>query len=136
MFHPAFLSTTMEALAGVSTSAGSGLFGPPTTAPGSHRHRPSRHRRADRAGRREDTARPTRRLGENPQVAGRVRRADAILNAGRAYLQRDDATLEHIAAGEYTTLDNGALPAGRGPRRPDSAFARRWICVPQGGSTS
>jgi indole-3-acetate monooxygenase len=69
----------------------------------------------------------TGRLCENPQVQEAVGRADAILNAGRAYRSATITELWNtVAAGEDTPSSNGPV-AGWPRSMPPTALARRWI---------
>lgn len=79
----------------------------------------------------------TGRLCENPQVQDAVGRADAILNAGRAYRT---ATITEIwnavAAGEETTLEQRARCRLAAVHAADSAREAMDLVYRQGGSTS
>ena len=79
----------------------------------------------------------TGRLCENPQVQDAVGRADAILNAGRAYRS---ATITEVwnttAAGEDTTLEQRARCRLAAVHAADSARAAMDLVYRQGGSTS
>jgi alkylation response protein AidB-like acyl-CoA dehydrogenase len=79
----------------------------------------------------------TGRLCENPQVQDAVGRADAILNAGRAYRTAMVAELWNtIAAGEDTTLEQRARCRLAAVHAADSARAAMDLVYRQGGSTS
>jgi hypothetical protein len=81
-----------------------------------YRNRAGRHQCADRSCRRQDAARPgAGLLCENAQVQDAVGRADAILNAGRAYRTAQITELWNtVAAGEETTLEQRARGDGPG----------------------
>jgi len=93
-----------------------------------HRRRACRHRRADRARRRQDAARPHRCAAvREPAGADAVGRADAILNAGRAYRSAMIAELWNtVASGQKTTLEQRARCRLAVVYAP-TARARRWI---------
>src|SRR5499427_10618000 len=79
----------------------------------------------------------TGRLCENPQVQDAVGRADAILNAGRAYRTAMVAELWNtIAAGQDTTLEQRARCRLAGVHAADSARAAMDLVYREGGSTS
>jgi len=79
----------------------------------------------------------TGRLCENPQVQDAVGRADAILNAGRAYRSAMIAELWNtIAAGEDTTLEQRARCRLAAVHAADSAREAMDLVYRQGGSTS
>jgi len=76
-------------------------------------------------------------LCENPQVQDAVGRADAILNAGRAYRSSTIADLWNtIAAGEETTREQRARCRLAGAYAADSARAAMDLMYRHGGSTS
>src|SRR5437660_1218402 len=79
----------------------------------------------------------TGRLCENPQVQDAVGRADAILNAGRAYRS---ATITEVwntvAAGEETTLEQRARWRLAAVHAGDCAREAMDLVYRQGGSTS
>jgi len=115
------------ALAGRHLSAASPVLGRAASQRRDHRRRACRHRRAliELAG--GKTPRGGALLCENPQVQDAVGRADAILNAGRAYRRAMIAELWNtVASGPVTTLEQRArcrLAAVYAP----TARARRWI---------
>jgi len=76
-------------------------------------------------------------LCENPQVQDAVGRADAILNAGRAYRSAMIVELWNtVASGPETTLEQRArCPARRGLRADSAREAMDLMCR-HGGSTS
>jgi alkylation response protein AidB-like acyl-CoA dehydrogenase len=79
----------------------------------------------------------TGRLCENPQVQDAVGRADAILNAGRAYRSATIAELWNtVAAGEETTLEQRARCRLAAVHATDSARAAMDLMYRHGGSTS
>jgi alkylation response protein AidB-like acyl-CoA dehydrogenase len=79
----------------------------------------------------------TGRLCENPQVQDAVGRADAILNAGRAYRSAMITELWNtIAAGEETTLEQRARCRLAAVHAADSAREAMDLVYRQGGSTS
>ena len=79
----------------------------------------------------------TGRLCENPQVQDAVGRADAILNAGRAYRSATITEIWNtIAAGEDTTLEQRARCRLAAVHAADSARAAMDLVYRQGGSTS
>jgi alkylation response protein AidB-like acyl-CoA dehydrogenase len=79
----------------------------------------------------------TGRLGENPQVQDAVGRADAILNAGRAYRSVTIAELWNtVAAGEDTTLEQRARCRLAAVHAADSAREAMDLMYRHGGSTS
>ena len=79
----------------------------------------------------------TGRLCENPQVQDAVGRADAILNAGRAYRSAMITELWNtIAAGEDTTLEQRARCRLAAVHAADSAREAMDLVYRQGGSTS
>ena len=76
-------------------------------------------------------------LCENPQVQDAVGRADAILNAGRAYRSAMIAELWNtIAAGEETTLEQRARCRLAAVYAADSAREAMDLMYRHGGSTS
>jgi alkylation response protein AidB-like acyl-CoA dehydrogenase len=79
----------------------------------------------------------TGRLCDNPQVQDAVGRADAILNAGRAYRSATITEVWNtIAAGEDTTLEQRARCRLAAVNAADSARAAMDLVYRQGGSTS
>jgi alkylation response protein AidB-like acyl-CoA dehydrogenase len=79
----------------------------------------------------------TGRLCENPQVQDAVGRADAILNAGRAYRTAMITELWNtIAAGEDTTLEQRARCRLAAVYATDSAREAMDLMYRHGGSTS
>jgi alkylation response protein AidB-like acyl-CoA dehydrogenase len=79
----------------------------------------------------------TGRLCENPQVQEAVGRADAILNAGRAYRSAMITELWNtIAAGEETTLEQRARCRLAAVYATDSARQAMELMYRHGGSTS
>ena len=79
----------------------------------------------------------TGRLCENPQVQDAVGRADAILNAGRAYRSALIAELWNtIAAGQDTTLEQRARCRLAAVHAADSAREAMDLMYRHGGSTS
>jgi indole-3-acetate monooxygenase len=79
----------------------------------------------------------TARLCENPQVQDAVGRADAILNAGRAYRSAMITELWNtVAAGEDTTLEQRARCRLAAVYAADSARAAMDQVYRHGGSTS
>ena len=79
----------------------------------------------------------TGRLCENPQVQDAVGRADAILNAGRAYRSAMITELWNtVAAGEETTLEQRARCRLAAVHAADSAREAMDLVYRQGGSTS
>jgi alkylation response protein AidB-like acyl-CoA dehydrogenase len=79
----------------------------------------------------------TARLCENPQVQDAVGRADAILNAGRAYRTAMITELWNtIAAGKDTTLEQRARCRLAAVYATDSAREAMDLMYRQGGSTS
>jgi alkylation response protein AidB-like acyl-CoA dehydrogenase len=79
----------------------------------------------------------TVRLCDNPQVQDAVGRADAILNAGRAYRTATITELWNaIAAGEDTTLEQRARCRLAAVHAADSAREAMNLVYRQGGSTS
>src|SRR5262245_13870634 len=78
------------------------------------------------AGGKQPRGRPVGLLCDSPQVQDAVGRADAILNAGRAYRSTMISELWNtLASGKETTLGSG--PAAAWPRAiPPTARARRW----------
>jgi alkylation response protein AidB-like acyl-CoA dehydrogenase len=77
------------------------------------------------------------RLSENPQVQDAVGRADAILNAGRAYRTAIIAELWNtVAAGEETTLEQRARCRLAAVYATDSAREAMDLMYRHGGSTS
>jgi alkylation response protein AidB-like acyl-CoA dehydrogenase len=79
----------------------------------------------------------TDRLCENPQVQDAVGRADAILNAGRAYRSAMITEIWNtVAAGEDTTLDQRARCRLAAVHATDSARAAMDLMYRHGGSTS
>jgi len=79
----------------------------------------------------------TGRLCENPQVQDALGRADAILNAGRAYRSATITELwSTIAAGRETTLEQRARCRLAAVHAADSARAAMDLVYRQGGSTS
>jgi alkylation response protein AidB-like acyl-CoA dehydrogenase len=79
----------------------------------------------------------TARLGDNPQVQDAIGRADAILNAGRAYRTAMVTELwTTVAAGQDTTLEQRARCRLAAVHAADSARAAMDLVYRQGGSTS
>ena len=79
----------------------------------------------------------TARLCENPQVQDAVGRADAILNAGRAYRTSTITEVWNtIAAGEDTTLEQRARCRLAAVHAADCAREAMDLVYRQGGSTS
>jgi alkylation response protein AidB-like acyl-CoA dehydrogenase len=79
----------------------------------------------------------TERLCDNPQVQDAVGRADAILNAGRAYRSAMITEVWNtVAAGEETTLEQRARCRLAAVHAADSARAAMDLVYRQGGSTS
>jgi alkylation response protein AidB-like acyl-CoA dehydrogenase len=79
----------------------------------------------------------TGRLCENPQVQDAVGRADAILNAGRAYRTATITELWNtVAAGEDTTLEQRARCRLAAVHAADSAREAMDLMYRHGGSTS
>jgi alkylation response protein AidB-like acyl-CoA dehydrogenase len=79
----------------------------------------------------------TGRLAENPQVQDAVGRADAILNAGRAYRSAMITEIWNtVAAGKATTLEQRARCRLAAVHAADSARAAVDLVYRQGGSTS
>jgi indole-3-acetate monooxygenase len=79
----------------------------------------------------------TGRLGENPQVQDAVGRADAILNAGRAYRSAMITEIWNtVAAGQETTLEQRARCRLAAVHAADSAREAMDLVYRQGGSTS
>jgi len=79
----------------------------------------------------------TVRLCDNPQVQDAVGRADAILNAGRAYRAAMISELWNtIASGEETTLEQRARCRLAAVHAADSAREAMDLVYRQGGSTS
>jgi alkylation response protein AidB-like acyl-CoA dehydrogenase len=79
----------------------------------------------------------TGRLCENPQVQDAVGRADALLNAGRAYRSAMIAELWNtIAAGKETTLEQRARCRLAAVHAADAARAAMDLMYRHGGSTS
>ncbi len=77
------------------------------------------------------------RLCENPQVQDAVGRADAILNAGRAYRTAIITELWNtVAAGEETTIEQRARCRLAAVHAADSARQAMDLMFRQGGSTS
>jgi alkylation response protein AidB-like acyl-CoA dehydrogenase len=78
----------------------------------------------------------TERLGENPQVQDAVGRADAILNAGRAYRSAMVAEVWNtVAAGKASTLEQRARCRLAAVNAADSAREAMDLVYRQGGST-
>jgi alkylation response protein AidB-like acyl-CoA dehydrogenase len=79
----------------------------------------------------------TDRLCDNPQVQDAVGRADAILNAGRAYRSATIAELWNaVAAGQDTTLEQRARCRLAAVHATDSAREAMDLMYRHGGSTS
>ena len=89
------------------------------------------------AGGKQPRGRPTGLLCENPQVQDAVGRADAILNAGRAYRSAMIAELWNIvAAGRATTLEERARCRLASVYAADCAREAMDLVYRWGGSTS
>ncbi|HEV2186257.1 MAG TPA: acyl-CoA dehydrogenase family protein [Stellaceae bacterium] len=89
------------------------------------------------AGGKQPRGRPAGLLCENPQVQDAVGRADAILNAGRAYRTAMIAELWNtIAAGNETTLEQRARCRLASTYAADSAREAMDLMYRMGGSTS
>src|SRR5262249_23390778 len=79
----------------------------------------------------------TNRLCENPQVQDAIGRADAMLNAGRAYRTAMVTELWNtVAAGEETTLEQRTRCRLAAAHAADSARAAMDLMYRHGGSTS
>jgi alkylation response protein AidB-like acyl-CoA dehydrogenase len=79
----------------------------------------------------------TSRLCDNPQVQDAIGRADAILNAGRAYRSATITEVWNtIAAGEDTTLEQRARCRLAAVHAADCAREAMDLVFRQGGSTS
>src|SRR5438552_7487033 len=79
----------------------------------------------------------TARLCENPQVQDAIGRADAMLNAGRAYRSAMVTELWNtVAAGEEATLEQRARCRLAAAHAADSAREAMDLMYRQGGSTS
>ena len=77
------------------------------------------------------------RLCDNPQVQDAIGRADAMLNAGRAYRTAMITELWNtVAAGEETTLEQRARCRLAGVHAADNARGAMDLMFRQGGSTS
>ena len=91
----------------------------------------------DLAGGKQPRGRPIGLLCENPQVQDAVGRADAILNAGRAYRSFMIAELWNtIAAGNETTIEQRARCRLASTYAADSAREAMDLAYRYGGSTS
>jgi alkylation response protein AidB-like acyl-CoA dehydrogenase len=89
------------------------------------------------AGGKQPRGRPAGLLCENPQVQDAVGRADAMLNAGRAYRTAMIAELWNtVAAGEETTLEQRARCRLASTYAADSARQAMDLVYRHGGSTS
>ncbi|MGE5271301.1 MAG: acyl-CoA dehydrogenase family protein [Thiohalocapsa sp.] len=89
------------------------------------------------AGGKQPRGRPTGLLCDNPQVQDAVGRADAILNAGRAYRTAMIAELWHtVAAGRATTLEQRARCRLASTYAADCARQAMDLMYRHGGSTS
>jgi alkylation response protein AidB-like acyl-CoA dehydrogenase len=79
----------------------------------------------------------TARLCDNPQVQDAIGRADAMLNAGRAYRSATITELWNtVAAGEQTTLEQRARCRLAAVHAADSARQAMDLMYRHGGSTS
>ena len=128
----------MVALARSDLSAAGAVLGRAAPQRRDHRHRAGGHQCADRAGGRQAAARPPRRvLCDNPQVQDAVGRADAILNAGRAYRSAMITELWNtLASGKETTLEQRARCRLASTYAADSAREAMDLMYRHGGSTS
>src|SRR5213078_661137 len=89
------------------------------------------------AGGKQPRGRPTGLLCDNPQVQDAIGRADAILNAGRAYRTAMVTDIWNtVAAGESTTLEQRARCRLAAVHAADSAREAMDLVFRQGGSTS
>ena len=89
------------------------------------------------AGGKQPRGRPTGLLCDNPQVQDAVGRADAILNAGRAYRTALITELWNtVAAGKATTLEQRARCRLASTYAGDSARQAMELMYRHGGSTS
>jgi len=89
------------------------------------------------AGGKQPRGRPTGLLCDNPQVQDAVGRADAVLNAGRAYRGAMIAELwATVAAGNETTLEQRARCRLASVYAADSAREAMDLVYRHGGSTS
>jgi indole-3-acetate monooxygenase len=89
------------------------------------------------AGGKQPRGRPTGLLCDNPQVQDAVGRADAILNAGRAYRSAQIAELwATVASGNETTLEERARCRLASIYAGDSAREAMDLVYRHGGSTS
>jgi indole-3-acetate monooxygenase len=91
----------------------------------------------DLAGGKQPRGRPVGLLCDNPQVQDAVGRADAILNAGRAYRSAQIAELwAMVASGKETTLEQRARCRLASTYAADSAREAMDLVYRHGGSTS
>ena len=89
------------------------------------------------AGGKQPRGRPVGLLCDNPQVQDAVGRADAIINAGRAYRSAMIAELWNtVASGEETTLEQRARCRLAAVHAADCAREAMDLMFRQGGSTS
>ncbi len=89
------------------------------------------------AGGKQPRGRPAGLLHDNPQVQDAVGRADAILNAGRAYRSAMIAELWHtLASGRETTIEQRARCRLASTYAADSARQAMDLMYRAGGSTS
>jgi indole-3-acetate monooxygenase len=89
------------------------------------------------AGGKQPRGRPAGLLCDNPQVQDAVGRADAILNAGRAYRSAMITELWNtVAAGKETTLEQRARCRLASTHAADCARQAMDLMYRQGGSTS
>ena len=89
------------------------------------------------AGGKQPRGRPAGLLCENPQVQDAVGRADAILNAGRAYRSATIAELWNtVASGNETTLEQRARCRLAAVYAADCAREAMDLMYRHGGSTS
>jgi alkylation response protein AidB-like acyl-CoA dehydrogenase len=95
------------------------------------------HALIELAGGKQPRGRPAGLLCDNPQVQDAVGRADAILNAGRAYRTAMLTELwNSVAAGRGTTLEQRARCRLASTYAADSARQAMDLMYRQGGSTS
>jgi indole-3-acetate monooxygenase len=91
----------------------------------------------DLAGGKQPRGRPTGLLCDSPQVQDAIGRADAILNAGRAYRTAMITELWNtVAAGNETTLEQRARARLAASYTADSARQAMDLVYHHGGSTS
>ena len=131
------LDNQWERWPGITYALPSPVLGRAAPQRGDHRHRARRDRRADRAGGREDAARPDRHAVREPAGPGRHRAGRRDPERRARLPQREIAELwATVAAGKDTTLEQRARCRLASIYAGDSAREAMDLVYRHGGSTS